>query len=99
MRFMDVGGSASVPPAFVFQWDVTGAGIYLFVFLVVVVLFGCMATAVTLAKGSSIMTVLYAGLLALLFAMVSHTVRVFDTSFPCSPPFVSSGCYGRIVFV
>lgn len=76
-------------PAFVFQWDVTGAGIYLFVFLVVVLLFGCLATAVTLTTGSFVMTVLYAGLLALVFAMVSQTLRVFDTSFPCSPPFLS----------
>lgn len=75
------------PPAFVFQWDVTGAGIYLFVFLVVVLLFGCLATAVTLTTGSFVMTVLYAGLLALVFALVSHTLRVSDTSFPCSPPF------------
>jgi hypothetical protein len=36
------------------------------------------------------MTVLYAGLLALVFAMVSHTLRVFDISFPCSPPFLSA---------
>jgi hypothetical protein len=85
-------------PAFVFQWDITGAGIYLFVFLVVVILFGCLATAVTLTTGSFVMTVLYAGLLALVFALVSHTLRVFDTSFPCSPPFVSSGCYGGIFF-
>jgi hypothetical protein len=77
------------PPAFVFQWDVTGEGIYLFVFLVVVLLFGFLATAVTLTTGSFVMTVLYAGLLALVFAMVSYTLRVSDTSFPCSPPFLS----------
>jgi len=35
------------------------------------------------------MTVLYAGLLALVFSMVSRTLRVFDTSFPRSPPFLS----------
>ena len=77
------------PPAFVFQWDVTGAGIYLFVFLVVVVLFGCLATAVTLTTGSFVVTVLYAGLLALVFSMVSHTLRGFDTSLLCSALFLS----------
>jgi len=57
------------------KWDVTGAGIYLFVFLVVVLLFGCLATAVTLTTGSFVMTVLYAGLLALVFSLY----LVYDT--------------------
>lgn len=57
------------------KWDVTGAGIYLFVFLVVILLFGCLATAVALTTGSLIMTVVYAGLLALVFAMY----LVYDT--------------------
>lgn len=57
------------------KWDVTGAGIYLFVCMVVILLFGCLATAVTLTTGSFVMTVLYAGLLALVFSMY----LVYDT--------------------
>lgn len=89
------------PPAFVFQWDVTGAGIYLYTFLIVVLSFGFLATTVTLTTGSFVMTVVYAGLLALVFSMVSHTLRVFDASVPCSPPFLSPliGMVGLFLFL
>ncbi|XP_069689679.1 protein lifeguard 2-like [Periplaneta americana] len=57
------------------KWDITGAGIYLFVFLLVVVLFGVVALVVTITTGSTIMNVVYSGLLALVFSMY----LVYDT--------------------
>lgn len=57
------------------KWDITGAGIYLFVFLLVVVLFGIVALVVTLTTGSTVMNVIYSGLLALVFSMY----LVYDT--------------------
>ncbi|PNF28486.1 Protein lifeguard 2 [Cryptotermes secundus] len=57
------------------KWDITGAGIYLFVFLLVVLLFGILAAVIALTTGNRIMTVVYAGLLALVFAMY----LVYDT--------------------
>lgn len=57
------------------KWDITGAGIYLFVFLLVVLLFGILAAVIALTTGSRVMTAVYAGLLALVFAMY----LVYDT--------------------
>ncbi|PSN48364.1 Protein lifeguard 2 [Blattella germanica] len=57
------------------KWDITGHGVYLLVFLLVVLLFGLIATVVALTTGSRIMTIVYAGLLALVFALY----LVYDT--------------------
>ncbi|KAJ9591399.1 hypothetical protein L9F63_002005 [Diploptera punctata] len=57
------------------KWDITGSGFYLYVFLLVVFLFGILATTVALTTGSRIMSVIYAGLLTMVFALY----LVYDT--------------------
>jgi hypothetical protein len=48
--------------------------------MLVVLLFGILAMVIALTTGSRIMTVVYAGLLALVFAMVSHRLSFFVSS-------------------
>ena len=61
------------------KWDFTGCGMFLCVATLVVFLFGLAAMIVSLFTHIPILQLVYAGLIALLFSMVSGRVSVFPS--------------------